>query len=89
MSAISTSGRLRGRLDQQRAYDDGGLVDLNSAPADTIAATCGIPVSAAELIVQAREVRGGAFSDVTEALTVAEIPVQLWDQVKDRAILML
>jgi hypothetical protein len=77
-----------GRPDQQRAYDDGGLVDLNSAPAAAIATTCGILVSTAELLVQAREARGGAFSDVTEALIAAEIPVQLWDPIRDRAILM-
>jgi hypothetical protein len=61
---------------------------LNSAPAAAIATTCGILVSTAELLVQAREARGGAFSDVTEALIAAEIPVQLWDPIRDRAILM-
>lgn len=77
-----------GRPDQQRAYDDGGLVDLNNAPAGAIATTCGIPVDTAGLLVQAREARGGEFSDVTEALIAAEIPVQLWDQVRDRAVVV-
>lgn len=77
-----------GRPDRRRAYDDGGLVDLNGAPADAIATTCGIPAHTADLLVQAREARGGAFSDVDEALIVAEVPVQLWDQIRDRAIVV-
>lgn len=78
-----------GRPGHQRAYDDGGLVDLNSAPAATVATTCGIPVTVAELLVQAREARGGSFSDVSEALILAEIPVQLWEQIRDRAVVLV
>ena len=77
-----------GRPDLERAYDDGGLVDLNRAPAVTIAATCGIPVAIAELIVQARHLRGGTFLEVNEALILAEIPVQVWDHIRDRAVLV-
>jgi hypothetical protein len=36
----------------------------------------------------ARDARGGGFSDTTEALIVAEVPVQFWDQIRDRAILL-
>jgi drug/metabolite transporter superfamily protein YnfA len=77
-----------GRPDELRKYDDGGLVDLNHAQAVAISSTCGVSISIAEQLVQARTARGGAFSDASEALIAADIPVQLWDQIRDRAVLL-
>jgi hypothetical protein len=77
-----------GRPDKQRAYNDGGLVDLNSAPASAIAALCSIPLKTAEQLEQVRDARGGSFTDVTEALILAETPVQFWEQIRDRAVVV-
>jgi hypothetical protein len=77
-----------GRPDRPRSYDDGGLVDLNNAPAAAIAGLCGIPAPAAESFARTRETRGVAFVDVDEALILAEIPVQFWDQIRDRAVVL-
>lgn len=78
-----------GRPDLARDYDDGGLVDVNGAPAEVIASVCGIPVEAAAAVVAARERQGGQFSNVDEVFVLAELPVPLWDRVRDRAIALV
>lgn len=77
-----------GRPDLDRDYDDGGLVDLNAAPAETIADTCGIPLHSAQLIVLARDDRPESFFSVDELLISAEVPVSQWDRVRDRGVLV-
>ncbi|MFG1643521.1 hypothetical protein ACGFMK_24775 [Amycolatopsis sp. NPDC049252] len=73
-----------GRPDLTRDYDDGGLVDLNSAPATTIAQLCEIPLPAAEDIVRARQDSG--FSSVDELLVMVTVPVSAWDRIRDRGL---
>ncbi|MCW0212693.1 MAG: hypothetical protein OJJ54_04995 [Pseudonocardia sp.] len=75
-----------GRPDLPRTYDDGGLVDLNSAPAQIIAHTCGIPVDAAQRIVTARVAGGVLFVRVEDAFTWTDVPVELWDRIRDRGV---
>jgi DNA uptake protein ComE-like DNA-binding protein len=76
-----------GRPDLPREYDDGGLVDLNSAPAQVVASVCGLePVQAAR-IVQARQA-AGRFAAVDDVFSWAELPVNVWDQVRDRAVVL-
>jgi len=75
-----------GRPDLPRDYDDGGLVDLNNAPATAIAEVCSIPPDAAEAIVAARA--GRTFTAVEELFVVADVPVELWDRIRDRAVLV-
>ena len=76
-----------GRPDLSPRYDDGGLVDLNTAPARVVAAICGIdPVQAAR-IVQARHA-AGRFAAVDDVFAWTELPVALWDQVRDRAVVL-
>jgi hypothetical protein len=70
-----------------RRYDDGGLVDLNSAPAQAIAAVCGIDLAVAAQIVQARTV-GVPFLTVDDAFTMADVPFPLWDRIRDRGIVI-
>ncbi|WP_433287043.1 ComEA family DNA-binding protein [Pseudonocardia sp. CA-142604] len=76
-----------GRPDLPRTYDDGGLVDLNSAPAATIANTCGIELAIATLIVNTRTA-GITFTSVDDVFTLTEIPFPLWDRIRDRAVLI-
>lgn len=78
-----------GRPDMARSYDDGGLVDLNSAPAEVIAEKCGIPGELAATIVDVRNQRGEPFANVDELFVVADLPVSTWDRIRDRAVLLL
>ncbi|NKQ58096.1 helix-hairpin-helix domain-containing protein [Amycolatopsis sp. K13G38] len=75
-----------GRPDLTRDYDDGGLVDLNNAPASAIAEVCGVPGEVADAIVAARA--GSAFSNIDELFVLAEVPVEQWDRIRDRAVLI-
>ncbi|MFC5060960.1 ComEA family DNA-binding protein [Actinomycetospora atypica] len=76
-----------GRPDLPRDYDDGGLVDLNSAPAPVVAQLCGIePVQAAR-IVQARQA-AGRFAAVDDVFSYTDLPVEVWDRVRDRGIVV-
>lgn len=76
-----------GRPDLPRDYDDGGLVDLNSAPAPVVAQLCGIePVQAAR-IVQARQA-AGRFAAVDDVFSWTDLPVEVWDRIRDRGIVL-
>ena len=77
-----------GRPDMTRTYDDGGLVDLNTAPADLIASLCDIPTDLATTIVTTRDERGEPFANIDELLVIVELPVSTWDRIRDRAILL-
>jgi DNA uptake protein ComE-like DNA-binding protein len=77
-----------GRPDLTRAYDDGGLVDLNSAPADVIAEVCGIPAEVAATIVEFRDRRDQPFANADELFVMADLPVSTWDRIRDRAVLL-
>lgn len=76
-----------GRPDLPRSFDDGGLVDLNSAPAPLIAQLCGLSGDVAGTIVAAREQCGG-FLTVDDVLSMTDIPVTSWDVVRDRGIVI-
>ncbi|MGY1753827.1 helix-hairpin-helix domain-containing protein [Blastococcus sp. SYSU D01042] len=75
-----------GRPDLGRGYDDGGLIDLNTAPATLIAQVCGIDRSHAEAIVAGREARGGTFFNIGEVLVEGPLPPHVQDQLRERAI---
>jgi hypothetical protein len=77
-----------GRPDLRRAYDDGGLVDLNHAPPQAIAAVCGIDPAVATLITAARA-RGIPFASVDDVLAVVDVPYPLWDRIRDRAVVVV
>jgi hypothetical protein len=76
-----------GRPDLPHTYDDGGLVDFNTAPATVIAQICGLPAAAADKIVTARETCGG-YLTVDDVFTLAEIPISTWDAIRDRGIVI-
>lgn len=76
-----------GRPDLPHTYDDGGLVDLNSAPPEVIAETCGLSASAAAAIVSARSDCGG-FLAVDDVFLLSEIPVNTWDVIRDRGVVL-
>ncbi|MCD2186800.1 helix-hairpin-helix domain-containing protein [Actinomycetospora soli] len=74
-----------GRPDLPREYDDGGLVDLNAAPAPAIADVCGLDPTHAGRIVQARQA-AGRFGSVEDVFSWTELPVETWDRIRDRAV---
>jgi DNA uptake protein ComE-like DNA-binding protein len=76
-----------GRPDLVRKYDDGGLVDLNTAPAHAIAGACELSPEDAEKIVSTRRLAGGAFSNIDELIVLVDLPAETWDRVRDRGVL--
>lgn len=75
-----------GRPDLPHSYDDGGLVDLNTAPAATLAGVLGLDLTQAESIVAGRAAFGGAFTAVDDVFTATELPLDCWDVVRDHAV---
>jgi hypothetical protein len=75
-----------GRPDLRRGFDDGGLVDLNSAPAAVIAHVCGIDLPQAEAIVAAREARGGTYFNVGELFVDVPLSPHVQQALTDRAV---
>lgn len=76
-----------GRPDQRRGFDDGGLVDLNSAPAAVIAQVCGIDPQQAETIVAARQARGGTYFNLGELFVDVSLPPHVQQLLTDRALI--
>lgn len=76
-----------GRPDLPRQYDDGGLVDLNSAPAQAIADACSIEPALAERIVAARH-ELGSFSSLDEVVVFARIEDGAAARIRDYALLL-
>ncbi|WP_258907271.1 hypothetical protein [Actinokineospora sp. UTMC 2448] len=73
-----------GRPDLGLAYDDGGLVDLGSAPADTIARVLGLTGPEADRVVAAQ----GRFAGVDEMLVLVDLPIGAWDRIRDRGVVV-
>lgn len=76
-----------GRPDLTRDYDDGGLVDLNSATAKAIAKVCELPAEVARAIVDIRTKTGG-FVSVEDIFSLLDIPLAAWPVIRDRAVVV-
>ncbi len=76
-----------GRPDFGRGYDDGGLVDLNTAPAGVIASVCAIDPVLANAIVAARTRQGGVFYAVDEVLFNIALSPSVEGEIRERAVL--
>lgn len=76
-----------GRPDLSRQFDDGGLVDLNAAPAEVIANMCRIPLPAAQSVVETRG-RLGRLSSVEEAAVYANLTDEDAEALKDKGIVL-
>ena len=75
-----------GRPDLGRDYDDGGLIDVNTAPAAVIAGVCGIDVPYADAIVAGRTARGGSYYNLGELLVEVPLPPHVQEQLRERAV---
>ncbi|BAJ31828.1 MULTISPECIES: helix-hairpin-helix domain-containing protein [Kitasatospora] len=76
-----------GRPDLTGPYDDGGLVDLNSAPAEVISAHCSLSPETAARVVRARE-ELGQFRTVDEVAVYAELAEGETARVKEYAVFL-
>lgn len=76
-----------GRPDLPRTFDDGGVIDVNHAPASAIATIPGIRPAGAELIVQRREDLGG-FSSAEEVAAMVALPPHLTPVLKEHAVFL-
>ncbi|NUR01424.1 MAG: hypothetical protein HOY79_34330 [Streptomyces sp.] len=76
-----------GRPDLPRQYDDGGLVDLNNAPAQAIAEACSIEPSSAEQIVEVRQ-ELGSFSSLDEVFVFVQVEQSAAVRIRDYALLL-
>ncbi|MGY1813267.1 ComEA family DNA-binding protein [Blastococcus sp. SYSU D00820] len=76
-----------GRPDLGRGYDDGGLVDVNTAPAEVIAEVCRIDRAQADAIVAARD-RRGSYYNVGELVVDVALPPYDTHQVQERGIVL-
>lgn len=77
-----------GRPDRPRDYDDGGLVDLNSSPAELLVSVCGLDKDAAERVVAARQRWATGFSSVEEALAYVELSERDANVLRDRGMVL-
>jgi DNA uptake protein ComE-like DNA-binding protein len=75
-----------GRPDLDRGYDDGGLIDINTAPAEVLASLPGLSSPEVDRLVSARTAAGG-FSSLEEMAILADLPVPLVDTLRDRLVL--
>lgn len=76
-----------GRPDLPRQYDDGGLIDLNDAPADLLDILPGITGKQAAAIVVSRT-QQGRFHLVDDLWTRGLLPAHLAPQLADRLVII-
>ncbi|MEU8800683.1 helix-hairpin-helix domain-containing protein [Spirillospora sp. NPDC048819] len=76
-----------GRPDLERSYDDGGLVDINHAPASVLAEIPGMTHELAERIVRIRSDTGG-FISAEEVATLADLPPVLTPQIAEYGVFL-
>jgi len=75
-----------GRPDLGRGFDDGGLVDINGAPATVIAQRCDLTPQQAAAVVAARDARAGTgWFNVDEVLIDVPLPDDVADRIRERA----
>ncbi|WP_243718873.1 helix-hairpin-helix domain-containing protein [Actinomadura sp. 7K534] len=76
-----------GRPDVPRTYDDGGLVDVNHAPPEILAALPGMTPEMVERVVRRREEQGG-FMSAEEMAVDADIPPDALPQMAEYTIFL-
>lgn len=74
-----------GRPDLGRGYDDGGVVDVNSAPVEVIARLPGVGPEQAAHIVAVRQSAGG-FSSAEDLAVLADLPPAVADAVREYVV---
>lgn len=73
-----------GRPDLSDDYDDGGLVDIASAPGSVIAEVLELSPEQAASIVAVRD----TAITVDDLFSLTDLPVTAWDRIRDRAVII-
>lgn len=76
-----------GRPDLPSDFDDGGLVDVNHAPSDVLAALPGMGRQVAEQIVRTRSELGG-FASLDELSVTLDLHPEQLDVIEDRLLFL-
>lgn len=76
-----------GRPDLQRQFDDGGLVDLNHAPAPVMVQLLGLSEADVAQVIEARD-RIGGFSSGEEVIAYTELSPALIDGLRERLLFL-
>lgn len=74
-----------GRPDLPRVFDDGGLVDVNAAPAEVLAVLPGMNPHLAERIVAERQHRG-AFGSLDDLVARGAVPLDTANALREHAV---
>lgn len=74
-----------GRPDLPRQYDDGGLIDINHAPARVIGTVPGLTPELVDRILSARH-ETGPFTSAEELTTTLDLPVDLSDELDEYSV---
>jgi DNA uptake protein ComE-like DNA-binding protein len=85
-SALAHELRI-GRPDLPRAYDDGGLIDVNHAPAPTLGLLPGMTDELVRKVVRVRE-QTGTFVSVEELAVDADLPPDLIHRMAEYTIFL-
>lgn len=76
-----------GRPDLPRQYDDGGLIDVNSVPEESLSKYLGLSAAKATHVVEVRQQLGG-FEHGDDLVNLAGVELSVYELVKDRIILL-
>ncbi|SEC23379.1 Helix-hairpin-helix motif-containing protein [Nocardioides exalbidus] len=76
-----------GRPDLERQYDDGGLIDVNSAPPEVMSHWLGLSPAESAQVVDART-QLGRFQHPDDLVNYANLDPATYDRVSDRIVLM-
>jgi DNA uptake protein ComE-like DNA-binding protein len=76
-----------GRPDLPRAYDDGGLIDVNHVPGPTLALLPGMTEELVEKVLSVRREQGG-FVSVEELAVDADLPPALVQSLSEYAVFL-
>jgi hypothetical protein len=77
----------RADIDERDRYPDGGVIDLNNLPPDTLCHVTGIDADTAARIASAREQVDG-FKSLADLLVLLNLPPHLFDVVEGRLIFL-
>lgn len=76
-----------GRPDLPRHFDDGGLVDVNSAPGEAFVRGLGLSEAATNQVLAARE-RLGRFQHPDDLMNLAGLDLDTFQRIQDRIVLL-
>jgi DNA-binding SARP family transcriptional activator len=74
-----------GRPDLPRVFDDGGLIDINAAPVEVLAALPGMTPHLAQRVVAERQYRGG-FASIDDLVSRGAVPPEVANTLREHAV---